>query len=105
MKLGVPRIWCEPTDHLENCYFCMVVLTNIFDYPDLPSSLRPVKHCEELPVPNCPASVAPASSNSETDDDIVYDLSSIEVEVHFQNLWWPIAIILICTYIFNFFSK
>ena len=50
MKFGVPRIWREPTDHMENCYFCMVVVTghqrgkkaNIFDYHDLPSSLRPV---------------------------------------------------------------
>ena len=51
MKFGVPRIWREPTDHLKNCYFCMVVVTghlrgkktDIFDYPYLPSSLRPVR--------------------------------------------------------------
>ena len=53
MKFGVPTIWREPTDRLENCYFCKVVMTghhrgkktDVFDYPDLPSSLRPVKHC------------------------------------------------------------
>ena len=47
LKFGVPRIWREPTDHTNNFYFCMVVVTghhwgkktDVFDYPDLPSSL------------------------------------------------------------------
>ena len=47
MKLGVSRICREPTDHVENCYFCKIVVTghhrgkktDVFDYPDLPSSL------------------------------------------------------------------
>ena len=59
--------------------------TDVFDYPDLPSSLRPVKHCEEVPVQNCPASISRDSSNSKTDDDIPYDVPSIEVEPHFPN--------------------
>src|SRR5215469_11759241 len=47
MTFGVPRIWREPTDHLENCYFCVIDVahlrkgkkTSIFDYPDMPSSI------------------------------------------------------------------
>ena len=93
MKFGVPRIWSEPTDHLKNCYFRKIVVNghhrgkkrDIFNYPDLPSSLPPVKHCQELTVPNCPASVSRDSSSSETDIDILYDLSSIEIEPHFPN--------------------
>ena len=81
MNFGVPRIWREPTNHLENCNFCKVVVaghhrgkkTDVsFDYSDLPSSLRPVKHYEELPVPNFLVSVSRDSSNIETDDDIPY---------------------------------
>ncbi|KAJ4438134.1 hypothetical protein ANN_14073 [Periplaneta americana] len=57
MKFGILRIWCEPTDHLRNCYFCVVDLsyhgkgtkTNVFEYSDLPSPLRPIAH-EEFPV-------------------------------------------------------
>ena len=77
-KFGVPRVWCEPTDHFENCHVCKVVVnghhrgkkTDVFDYPDLRSPLRHTKHCEEHPVPNYPASVSRDSSNSETGDDI-----------------------------------
>ena len=47
---------------------------DVFNYPDLPSSLGPVKHCEELTVPHCPTSVSRDSSNSETDDDTPYDV-------------------------------
>ena len=59
--------------------------TDVFDSSDLPSSLRPGKHCEELPVTNCPASVSRDSCNRETNDDIPYDVPSIEVEPHFLN--------------------
>ena len=63
MKFAVPRIWREPTDHISNCYFCVVEVshhrkgnkTDVFDYPDIPSSLRPVAHCDDLPVPSRPA--------------------------------------------------
>ena len=62
LKFEMPRICREPTDHTNNCYFFMVVVTSyrrgkktdVFDYPNLPSSLHPVMHCEKLPVPNPP---------------------------------------------------
>ena len=56
--------------------------TDVIDYPDLHSSLRHVKHCAELPIPNCPASVSRDSSNSETGDGIPFDVPYIEAEAN-----------------------
>ena len=50
VKFGVPRIWREPINHLDNCYFCVIDVshhqkgkkTSVLDYPDIPSSLRHV---------------------------------------------------------------
>src|SRR6218665_1589360 len=60
MMFSIPRIWPQPTDHSSNCYFCMVDPTKCrtgknapqIVYPDIPSSIAPVSHCPELPVPS-----------------------------------------------------
>ncbi|XP_076348126.1 uncharacterized protein LOC143245629 [Tachypleus tridentatus] len=59
MKFAIPRIWRELTDHSSSCYFCMVdpfkhragKNASAIMYPDPPSSIAPVPHCPELPVP------------------------------------------------------
>jgi len=56
MKFGVPRIWREPSDHNNDCYFCIVDPTkrragHEIEYPDLPSASAPIPHSDELPVP------------------------------------------------------
>ncbi|XP_076365929.1 uncharacterized protein LOC143254903 [Tachypleus tridentatus] len=69
MKFAIPRIWREPTDHSSNCYFFMVdpfkrqagKNTSAIMYPDLPSSITPVPHCPELPVPTPPERKQPSS--------------------------------------------
>ena len=50
-------IWREPKSHSDNCYFCAINLTGInkkkcksFIYPNLPSALRPVANCDEIPI-------------------------------------------------------
>ena len=64
---AVPMIWREPTDHVSNCYFCMVPpidkgLTKkkklFVQYPNIPSAIRPVPHGEGLPIPKAPESFA-----------------------------------------------
>lgn len=95
LKFGIPRIWREPTDHISNCYFCIVVVTghrkgkktDVFDYPDLPSSLRPVMHCDELPVPKPPVIPSSTSSSSETEDAHDDDFATDESQAtpHFPN--------------------
>ncbi|XP_076374218.1 uncharacterized protein LOC143258688 [Tachypleus tridentatus] len=81
MKFAIPRIWREPTDHSSNCYFCMVdslkrrAGKNAYAimYPDLPSSIAPVLHCPEIPVPTPPEnnqSSSEESSKSEEEVDV-----------------------------------
>ena len=50
--------WKEPKNYTDDCYFCAINLTGInkkkrksLIYPNLPSTLRPVAHCDELPIP------------------------------------------------------
>jgi hypothetical protein len=81
MKFAIPRIWREPTDHSSNCYFCLVDPSKRrtgksappIMYPDIPSSIAPVSHCPELPVPNPPKRDQPSSgesSKSDSEEDI-----------------------------------
>src|SRR6218665_1263833 len=81
MMFSIPRIWPQPTDHSSNCYFCMVDPTKCrtgknapqIVYPDIPSSIAPVSHCPELPVPSPPKRDQPSSgdsSKSDTEEDI-----------------------------------
>ncbi|XP_061431765.1 uncharacterized protein LOC133357688 [Lethenteron reissneri] len=82
MKFAIPRIWWEPTDHSSNCYFCMLDHSKrrtgknapSITYPDLPSSIAPVPHCHELPVPTPPEREQLSleeSSKSESEEDVV----------------------------------
>ncbi|GBN11927.1 hypothetical protein AVEN_98216-1 [Araneus ventricosus] len=51
MPFVVPMIWREPTNHIDDCYFCMVTLDSggvtkkkkrTIEYPNIPSALRSV---------------------------------------------------------------
>jgi hypothetical protein len=58
LPFGVPMVWREPKDHTSDCYFCIVNTKGVgkknrhmITYPSIPSAIRPIPHCEELPVP------------------------------------------------------
>jgi len=59
MQFAIPRIWREPSNHTNDCYFCMVDLPSggrhslykKIEYPNIPSSMAPVPHSEEYPIP------------------------------------------------------
>lgn len=58
LPFGVPMVWREPRDHISDCYFCIVSTKGVgkknrhtVDYPSIPSAIRPIPHCDELPVP------------------------------------------------------
>ncbi|GBM61403.1 hypothetical protein AVEN_70765-1 [Araneus ventricosus] len=63
MPFAVHMIWREiDTD----CYFCMVQPVRgglkqkkkrAIHYPNIPSALRPVPHCEDLPIPKPPTDI------------------------------------------------
>ena len=73
-------VWREPTNHVDNCYFCMVHLTGVssrtifkVEYPNIPSAIRPIPHSADLPVPSFQSfkyvSNSEASSESSTEQD------------------------------------
>ena len=58
MKFAVPMIWREPTNHVDDCYFCAISLSgkrqkqsSALPYPHLASASRPVPHSDDKPVP------------------------------------------------------
>lgn len=60
MPFAVSIIWREPTDHVTDCYFCMIPpiakgLLNkkiwTVQYLNIPSALHPVLHNKDIPVP------------------------------------------------------
>ena len=62
MPFAIPRIWREPTNRHDNCYFCMIDISKYkktkvrkkIVYPSIPSSIAPVNHGAELPIPQPP---------------------------------------------------
>lgn len=58
LPFAVPMVWREPQDHVTDCYFCLVNTKGIgkknrhkIPYPSIPSAIRPIPHCNELPIP------------------------------------------------------
>ena len=85
LKFGVPMVWREPSNHLDDCYFCLVNVKGFnkknkqyLQYPSIPSAIRPVAHSEEIPVPiftelpeiDDTDLCSPASSDEEDTTDI-----------------------------------
>lgn len=100
MKFAIPRIWREPTDHSSNCYFCMVDPSKRrtgksappIMYPDIPSSIAPVAHCLELPIPTPPERDEPSSgqgSKSGSAEDITDPDYSVTGEVEERRPYFP----------------
>jgi len=63
MAFAVPMVWREPTNHTDNCYFCLtppikaglsMKKRGTVQYPNLPSAIRPIPHSDSLPVPTPP---------------------------------------------------
>ena len=58
LTFDVPMVWREPTNHVNDCYFCMVRVAGVISkilgtvkYPNIPSAIRPIPHSNELAVP------------------------------------------------------
>jgi len=71
MPFAIPMVWTEPTDHISDCYLCLTSITDVtakskhtVQYPNLPSSMRPVPHSAELPVPKPPTNMTVSDSHA-----------------------------------------
>ncbi|GBM90880.1 hypothetical protein AVEN_46374-1 [Araneus ventricosus] len=76
MPFAVPMIWREPTNHIDDCYFCMVPPASggftrkkkrTIKYPNIQSALRPVLHAEGLPIPQPPTDFSISSDEEDLD--------------------------------------
>ena len=84
-----------PTNHLNDCYFCMVDVSHYkkskdkksIVYPSIPSSIAPVPHCEDIPIPE-PLVLESSSSASISSEDLTdadFDTAGTSKEPHFPN--------------------
>ena len=99
MPFAIPRIWREPQNHTDDCYFCMVDISRFrrtknrrdIVYPSIPSSIAPVPHSSELPLPKPPSKKAPedlaGSEDIEKDSDDEFNISHTDMisEPHFPS--------------------
>ena len=58
LRFGIPMVWCESKNYLNDCYFCAVNTKGInrknrnsLVCPNLESAIRPILHCNEIPPP------------------------------------------------------
>ena len=82
---ALQEIWCEPTNHANNCYFCLIKVSRYSKstksrivYPECPSALRPVTHLHEnIPIP----STSPVSElkNDKSSAKSIYIFLNIKV--------------------------
>ena len=95
MKFAIPKIWREPTNHTNDCYFCVIdpsklrtgknviipvlnaiiPVKNAIVYPTIPYSIAPVPHSDQLSVPIPTRCQDPVSADESTtdEDDITID--------------------------------
>ena len=95
MPFAIPRIWREHTNHLNDCYFCMVDVSHYMKtksiksiiYPSIPSSIALVPHCEDLPIPEPPVLESSSSTSISSEDltDAGFDTAGTNKEPHFPN--------------------
>ena len=94
MPFAIPRIWREPTNHHDDCYFRMEDISKYkktknrkkIVYPSITSSIAPVNHGPELPILQPPITHAISSTSSEEDDaDLEVDTQCTSKDPHFPN--------------------
>ena len=76
MKFAIPRIWREPTNHTNDCYFCMVDPSKrrtgknapAIVYPSILFSIALEPHSDQLPVPIPTRCQDPVSADKSTTD-------------------------------------
>ena len=92
MQFVIPRIWREPTNHHDNCYFCIMDISKYkktknrkkIVYSSIPSTIARVNHGPELPISQPPTTHAILSTSLEDDDtDFEIDTQCSSKDLHF----------------------
>ena len=74
MRFALPQSWREPTNHHDDCFYCMVDISGhtcgkngpkSICFPDISSSITRVPHCDGLPDPESP----PPENQSNSKDE------------------------------------
>ena len=100
MPFAVPMVWREQSDHVTDCYFCMMNVKRFSRknksknfYPVCRSAIKPVRHNPDLPVPQPPTEKENtlsvdegASTSTESEKDL------IESDLSFQHEYAPLLI-------------
>jgi hypothetical protein len=73
MAFGIPRLWREPQNHVNDCFFCLVDLSHLKKNKKS-SSRAPVPHSVELPPPTNEFS---SSEESASDYDLPCSLEEL----------------------------
>lgn len=77
-KYKAPMIWREPSNHHDDCYFCVTKIIGINNkncskwiYPELKSAIRPVLNTSDTPAPQqpCMSSEHPAECSQQIHND------------------------------------
>ncbi|GBN40776.1 hypothetical protein AVEN_934-1 [Araneus ventricosus] len=82
MPFAVPMIWRKPTNHIGDCYFCMVPpASGGFTKKKKRTIEFPVSHGEGLPIPEPPTDFS--ISSDEEDLDVTKFSSRVNA-----SMWW-----------------
>ena len=81
LPFGSPMLWREPSNHENDCYFCVTKTLGYnkknkasIMYADVPSVTKPILHSKDLPHPVCPGS---SSANILDDNNSDVEFKSI----------------------------
>ena len=95
MRFGIPMVWHEPQNHLNDCYFCIVKLSgtnakkkHCITYPNLPSAMQPILHCDQVPAP---VFLEFPSNDGDEGEDEDYDQTDSDFDVTYLMLQSPAA--------------
>lgn len=113
MRFGVPMIWREPRNHVDDFYFCLVAplqhgtsrkKKGIVEYPNIPSDIRPVPHRKDLCPPlqrNMYWKMITRKNHPELDQHKI--LTMMILSMHQMNHICLVRVNVLCSYYFVLF--
>ena len=91
MLFAIPIVWRKGKAYITDCYFCMMNLKGIkcknkhhVQYPDVLSTIRPIPHGLDLPVPDPHGNMECSSDSKHNDMTVVVGDNASKPEVDDQ---------------------